>query len=516
MFESTAVGIAATDRNGHLLETNSALQAMLGYTEAELRVLSIADVTHPEDLGENRRLLDEVVGGRRDQFQMEKRYVRKDGSIFWGQLTVSAVRDERGRPSFVFGVIVDLGARKELEDQLRHAQKMEVVGKLAGGVAHEFNNLLAIIHNYARFAADEAAPGSAVRDDLDEVLKASDRARHLVRQLLTFSRKEQTSPVVLDLNRVVSETEKLLRRTLGEDVVLRSELDDDLPPTVVDRGQFEQVLMNLAINARDAMPGGGRLSIRTSRQSDAAQTYACLEVVDTGKGMTKDVADRAFEPFFTTKPAGHGTGLGLATVYGIVERAGGSIVVSSEPGHGTTFRIMLPAVDDEVTGSAPEEPLRATEGGGHETVLVVEDEDGVRELTRRMLSANGYVVLTAASAPEAIEMLERSGARIDLLLTDVVMPGMSGKDLAERLKAARPGLRTIFMSGYAGDIVASRGALEEGDAFLEKPFTRERLLEHVRAAGGGEGDPGAPLGASMASPSLRGRVVTTTPSPGSP
>ena len=388
-------------------------------------------------------------------------------------------------------------SRAHLEAQLHQAQRLESIGQLAGGIAHDFNNLLAGIMNYAELVAAgldgiEARVGPApevatVQDDAREILVVARRAADLVRQLLIFSRREVTSPVVLDLNEVVADMEKLLVRTIGEDVDLQSSLREGLPRTRIDRGQLEQVLMNVAVNARDAMPDGGRLTLLTSEfQADedyalahgvAPGPYVRLTVSDTGEGMPLDVAERAFEPFFTTKGRDKGTGLGLATVYGIVTQAGGDVSIYSEPGLGTTVRINLPATAEEVT--APPSTGGGAGSGQGEVILLVEDEAMVREPTRRLLAQRGYRLLVAANPNEALEVAAAAG-RIDLLLTDVVMPGMSGRELADRLAAGRPDLAVLYMSGYSQDVIHHQGVLEEGVALVEKPFEGEVLLRAVR------------------------------------
>ena len=388
-------------------------------------------------------------------------------------------------------------ARAHLEAQLHQAQRLESIGQLAGGIAHDFNNLLAGIMNYAELVAAglEGIEGrhgpspevALVQADAGEILTVARRAADLVRQLLIFSRREVTSPVVLDLNDVVLDMEKLLVRTIGEDVDLQSSLRDGLPRTRIDRGQLEQVLMNLVVNARDAMPDGGRLTLMTSEfHADASYAaahavspglYVRLTVSDTGHGMPIEVAQRAFEPFFTTKGRDKGTGLGLATVYGIVTQAGGDVSIYSEQGLGTTVRVNLPATTDAVAvgEGAPAVPA---EGRG-EVILLVEDEEMVREPARRLLAQRGYRVLVAGSADEALEVA--AGAEhLDLLLTDVVMPGLSGKELAELLAERRPGLPVLYMSGYSQDVIAHQGVLEEGVALVEKPFVAHDLLEAVR------------------------------------
>jgi signal transduction histidine kinase/CheY-like chemotaxis protein len=376
-----------------------------------------------------------------------------------------------------------------LQQQLNQAQRLESLGQLAGGIAHDFNNLLAVITNYAAFLSEALRDQpQGVKDDLTEIRRAAERAADLTRQLLVFSRREVVKPEVIDLNRAIEEIRGLLRRTIGEDIDLSVELDPDLPEVVLGAGQIEQLLMNLSVNARDAMPTGGALTIRTEKVTFervigmttgdlGPGTFVQLTVVDTGRGMEPELMAQIFEPFFTTKQEDRGTGLGLATVYGIVQERGGQIQVYSEPGRGTAFRIYLPASDQV---AAEEQPAPAAEpGGGGERILVVEDEPAVRRLTVRILGGEGYEVLEAAGPYEALALCEEE--EVDLLLTDLIMPGMSGKELADRLEASRPGLRVLFMSGYTGDVISRQGMLSEDVLVLEKPFSSASLLRRVRS-----------------------------------
>jgi CheY-like chemotaxis protein len=374
------------------------------------------------------------------------------------------------------------------------------LGQLAGGVAHDFNNLLGVILNYAAFVRDEVAkaqrgePGvewSSVSADVDQIHKAARRATALTRQLLAFARREVINPDVITLNDIVAETDALLRRTLGAHIELVSSLADDLWPVLADAGQVEQVLMNLAVNARDAMPTGGTLHIETSNvkvdESYASSRpelepgrYVRLRVSDTGMGMDPAVAERAFEPFFTTKSKGEGTGLGLATIYGIITQAGGQVRLYSEPGIGTTFTILLPATEQQARRLS--DPGLPAVGGTGEVVLVVEDEDGIREVATRILSQWGYHVLTASRGDEAIEIARAHDGPIHLLVTDVIMPGMLGKEVAERLLAMRPTLRVMYMSGYAQPVLGSSNTLPSDMVLIEKPFSERELLAKVREA----------------------------------
>jgi two-component system, cell cycle sensor histidine kinase and response regulator CckA len=390
----------------------------------------------------------------------------------------------------------DLTERQQLETQLRVSQKMEGIGRLAGGIAHDFNNLLTAILGYAELMESQLED-EGLKSELREIRLAGERAAALTRQLLAFSRKQVLQPRILDLNAVVSEMEKLLRRLIGEDVELTTRLDPALESVKADPGQLEQVLMNLAVNARDAMPEGGTLTIETANTVlDAGFTtahpgarsgeYAILTVADTGIGMSDEVRSHAFEPFFTTKEHGKGTGLGLATAYGIVKQSDGYITVDSEPGRGTTFRIYFPHAAGAAAASGRGEPS-ALSPRGTETILLVEDESGVRRLSRTILEAQGYIVLEAASGDEALEVARSHAGEIHLVATDVIMPGMSGRVLWDRLRVLLPDPRVLFMSGYTDDAIARHGVLEPGIAFLQKPFTPFSLAQKVREVLDAEG-----------------------------
>jgi len=396
----------------------------------------------------------------------------------------------------MISIVRDVTARRQaelerarMEEQFLAAQKMEAVGRLAGGVAHDFNNLLSVIMSYARFALDDLKESDPVQEDLHEISRAGERAAALTRQLLAFSRKQVLQPVVLSLNTVVKGLEKMLLRLLGEDVAWRAYLADDLALVLADPGQLEQVLMNLVINARDAMPQGGLITVETANtilDADhpalpfglAPGRYVMLSVADTGVGMDEELREHIFEPFFTTKEKGKGTGLGLSTVYGIIQQSGGMVLVDSTLGSGTVFRIYLPAV--EGARSDERRNLRTLPVSGHEVVLVVEDDSAVRRLSERILRAAGFRVLSAASGGDALVVCEQEGDRIDLMLADVVMPRMSGPELARRVKAQWPHIKVLFMSGYTDDALGQHGVLGPEVAFISKPFTPVMLASKVR------------------------------------
>ncbi|MBU0514569.1 MAG: response regulator [Proteobacteria bacterium] len=400
------------------------------------------------------------------------------------------VYDDAGRLAGVIHISTDITERRALEAQLLQAQKMEAVGRLAGGVAHDFNNLLAVILGYSQLALEKIEAHDPWRQDLEEITRAGERAAALTRQLLTFSRRQVLEPKALDLNAVVKGTEKMLRRLIGEDVELVTVCEPDLGTATVDPGQLEQVIMNLAVNARDAMPRGGRLSIETAnvfldepyarRHSEVTSgPYVMLAVSDTGVGMDEEVRSRIFEPFFTTKEKDQGTGLGLATVYGIIRQSGGHIYVYSEPDRGTTFKIYLPRTGaPEAAGDAVGEVVR--DGRGSETVLVVEDDDLVRKMARRSMENYGYRVLEASNGGEAVLICEQNPGDIDLVLSDVVLPRMSGPQLIGRLRAMRPGLRVLYMYGYTDNAIVHHGVLDQGVNFISKPFSPQALAQKVR------------------------------------
>jgi PAS domain S-box-containing protein len=487
LFESNPNPLLAYDLDTlGLLAVNEAAVRQYGYTREEFLAMTLQDIHLPQDVPAPRDLVARNEAGLRNRG--EWRHRRKDGTIIDVEITRNTLT-LAGRPA-ALAMAHDVTKRKSVETQLLQAQKMEAVGRLAGGIAHDFNNLLTVILGSSDLLLEGLRVDHQSRADLEDIHKAGQRAAALTRQLLAFSRQQVLTPQVLDLNALIADLEKMLRRLIGEDIEFRTVLAADLGAVRADPGQLEQVIMNLAVNARDAMPHGGKLTIETVNADldDAyAQAhvplvsgrYAMLAVSDTGIGMDTQVKAHIFEPFFTTKEKGKGTGLGLATVYGIVKQTDGYIWVYSEPGQGTSFKIYLPRVAAAAEPPAPK-PLAPASLAGSETVLLAEDEAAVRNFTRRVLAAHGYTVLTAADGQEALHLAERHAGPIHLLLTDVVMPNMGGRELAERLVAARHEMKVLYLSGYTDDAIVHHGVLEPGIAFLQKPFTLQGLARKLR------------------------------------
>jgi two-component system cell cycle sensor histidine kinase/response regulator CckA len=474
----------ADTSTGKLLYTSPAYEAVWRRSSAAMEEdpLDGLQAVHPEDRERVERQWRSASPSGHD---LEFRIVWPDGSIRWLHDRAFVVRDSDGRTARLAGITEDVTERRALEEQLRQTQKMESIGRLAGGVAHDFNNLLTVIVSSAELLREEVADRPDVVDLAADALDAAQRGAALTRQLLAFTRQEVVEPRVMDLSTVVADTEKLLRRLIGEDVALSTRLDHHAPPVKIDPGQWTQVILNLAVNARDAMPRGGHLAISTRADTVGQNAiaglepgeYTLLEVRDDGAGMTGDVRSRIFEPFFTTKPRGKGSGLGLAVVYGVVHQAGGAIEVESEPGRGTTFTIRLPAAAPSPASAAADRERAAA--GGDELVLLVEDDDTVRRVTARVLSGKGYRVVTARDGVEALHVLERLDRSPDLLLTDVVMPNLDGAELAARVIARHPRTKILFSSGYIDESITLRG-VSSGSAFLQKPCSPAVLVARVR------------------------------------
>jgi PAS domain S-box-containing protein len=489
LVESNIIGIGTADLNGRLIDVNDAFLGMLGFTRADFLAGQMRwDTLTPPEYREMDRLMVERLMKSGVAAPWEKQFFRKDGSrvsVLIGVVTLEAESGEIEATSFV----LDISERKQLEQQLRQAQKMEAVGQLAGGIAHDFNNLLAIIIGYSEILGDRLDENDPLKPKAEQITKAGKGAAALTRQLLAFSRRQVLEPVILDLNSVVGDTSRMLQRLIGEHIELVTASAPELGRVKADRGQIEQIVMNLAVNARDAMPHGGKLTIATAnvelddvycRQNPGAipGPYVMLSVSDTGCGMDPETQMHIFEPFFTTKGQDKGTGLGLSTVYGVVKQSDGYISVYSDVGRGTSFKIYLPRTDASVTS------VRGSDGGetphGWETVLLVEDAQPLRELARELLEGNGYTVLEAANGADAIRVAENYRGPIHLLFTDVVMPGMDGRKLADRMVRINPEMKVLYMSGYTDDAIVHHGVLGSGIALLEKPFTMKSLTRKVR------------------------------------
>jgi PAS domain S-box-containing protein len=480
-----------TDENGNIVAVNEAFCKLVGMPREELEgkpfTVIYADTEQP----------DKILNKYRHRFQkriiekqIERRMTLKNGTVVVFEDTNSFV-ELRGQAPLLLGLFRDVTAQKRLEDQLRQSQKMEAIGQLAGGVAHDFNNILTVIHGHASLLSAGANLSGPAARSAQQITQAAERAAALTRQLLTFSRRQVMQPRRLDMNEVVSNMTKMLSRILGEDIALQLNYFPQPALVQADAGMLEQILLNLAVNSRDAMPRGGQLTIRISavdvdarhlaQHSEAHPgSYVCLKVSDTGCGIAPDNLRRIFEPFFTTKEVGKGTGLGLATVYGIVKQHQGWIEVESEPGHGTTFRVYLPrtyaAAESKEEAQAPE-----AVPGGNETILVVEDEAPVRELVCNLLAGHGYQILQAESGVKALEVWKERKAKIDLVLTDLVMPDrINGRELAERLWNEQPQLKVIFTSGYSADVVGKDFVLRRGLNYLQKPYHPQKLARTVR------------------------------------
>ncbi len=484
-FDNAPIGMAIVGPEGRFLQVNPPLRRMLGRSAAEMQELTFADITHPDDVEISLANMRDLLSGSRNVSVQSKRYVAKDGAVVDAETHVTLIRSDAGDPLYFVAQIVDVTGRARLEEHLRQTQKMEAVGQLAGGIAHDFNNLLSVIQSYARFVMESLRHGDEARADAEEIVKAGERAASLVRQLLAFSRRDVTHAAVLNVNTVLSDMEMLLRRTIGEDIGLTIKGADDLGGIKMDPAQLEQIVMNMVVNARDAMPRGGRLHITTANGmmdvgtgGEAQQRCVRLIVADTGRGMSPEHVSRIFEPFFTTKPRGRGTGLGLATVYAIVQQVGGTISVESESGKGTSFEMCLPAVDLASEADVYRAPGREVRGG-KETVLVAEDEDAVRRLVVRILTRNGYNVISADDGTSALRLFDARRGDVDLVITDVVMPHMSGRDLADAVHSRGTEAKILFMSGYPGEKLAQHGIFQ-AEGYIQKPFTAEELLAMIR------------------------------------
>ena len=484
VFDQSSLAMVLADESGRPIESNAAFRRLLGYDSSELGSLTISDFTLPADREATRKLLGELFAGRNDGFQMEKRYVAKDAHSIWARVHVSPVREGSGLPQFALATIEDISERKVLEERLREASKMEALGRLAGGVAHDFNNLLTVVNGYADLLV-LSLEGDDRAADAVEIRRAGSRATELTAQLLAFGRGSKRALEPVDLNARIEAIVPMLRRLLGEDIEFGVMLDRTLGAVEADPSQLDQVVMNLVVNGRDAMPGGGSLTLTTSGLSsgvggrDRDKIWARLEIADSGFGMGSEVLEHVFEPFFTTKGQGKGTGLGLATVYGIVQQMGGHIRVESTVGVGSRFIVELPQCESPTTQPGVHQIEPGSPGRGVETILLIEDEPTVRDFCKRALNAEGYRVYVAGPH-EALNLADTLGPSLDILVTDVVMPDFDGPTIAAALSSRRRDLKVLFMSGYPRNREEElTGAAAEG-AVLTKPFTPRELCDAVR------------------------------------
>ena len=493
-FEAAPVGIVHIGLDGQWLRVNQRLCDLLRYSRAELEGPGVVGLMESGEIaGESEALRQMAVGALSHYVVEEKRFRRRDGTFLWARVNMSMHRGADGQPHYYISVIEDITERRTLEAQVRQAGKMDAIGKLAAGVAHDFNNLLTVILGFAEILTSDTAMAPDHAKDLAEIVKAAQRATGLTKQLLAFSRQQVLNAAPLDVNRVINDMTGMLGRLIGENIEVALSLDPDLSAAVADRSQLEQVLMNLVVNARDAMPNGGTLTIETTNVDLENSTvhdevvmkghYVMLAIADTGEGMTRETQRRLFEPFFTTKDAGKGTGLGLSTTYGIVKQSKGYIWVYSEVGKGTTFKVYLPHADREADAPAViPAPSDTSPTRISETILLVEDEPAVRQFSKRTLEKAGYRVLEAANGDDAQKSFVAHAAAIDLVVTDVVMPGCGGPELLRRLQIDSPDLKVLYMSGYTAQTTANTTGIDRGLPFLQKPFTAAGLVKHVRDA----------------------------------
>ncbi|MFH2093292.1 MAG: PAS domain S-box protein [Pseudomonadota bacterium] len=496
-FQFAPVGMAVIDTEMKFLEVNRQICQTLGYAPDELRGRPFNDFTHPEDREGGQERWRQLLDGEVNFNQAEKRYIHKSGKIVWSIVTNSLIRDDEGRPRYFVSHLLDISAQKQaqeksaqLEKQLQQAQKLESVGRLAGGVAHDFNNMLSVILGYTELALELSGADDQLHDALKEIQKAALRSANVTRQLLSFARKQTIAPKAIDLNETIEAMLKMLRRLIAENIDLAWLPKRNLWSIKIDPNQIDQILANLCVNAKDSIQDIGKITIETDNVSFDKDychehdgfipgDYIMIAVSDNGCGMDKEILDNLFEPFFTTKGVGEGTGLGLATVYGIVKQNKGFINVYSEPNKGTTFRIYFPRhAKKDLPKQKPES--KETDAAGCETILLVEDEEAILEIMTMMLDGLGYTVLAASNPTKAVEIGRSHKNKIDLLITDVVMPGMNGRDLAKRIAELFPTLKCLFMSGYTANVIAHHGILDQGVRFIQKPFSRQEFAKKVR------------------------------------
>lgn len=488
IIDSSEDAILAKGLDGTITAWNRGAERIYGYPAKEVVGKHISMIVPKDRPNEIPEILRKISGGESIEHYESVR-IAKDARQLNVSISVSPIHDASGEIVGASAIARDITAQRKTEDQLRQAQKMEAVGRLAGGVAHDFNNVLGIINACTEFLRDRIDPASEPFSYVENIKKASDRGAALTRQLLAFSRKQVVKPVILDLNDRLKEISKLLRPLMGDDIETTIVPRAQSAVVEADPGQLDQIVMNLAVNARDAMPGGGRFILETDvvefdqhfadqHQPLVPGKYVMLAVSDNGSGMDREVMSRIFEPFFTTKEQGKGTGLGLSTAYGIVKQSGGHIWVYSEPGHGTTFKVYLPSAEHKLGSASSAADETAAPKRKQARILLVEDDDIMRSLTKKMLQENGYTVVEANNGKAAIDWVRSNPQQIDLLLTDVVMPSISGPELAERMATSNPGLKVIYMSGYTGELMEASERLKHG-ILIEKPFTRTALLNTI-------------------------------------
>jgi PAS domain S-box-containing protein len=492
-FDAAPVGIVHVSLDGKWLRVNQRLCDLLGYSREELQGIDAEDLMQSEATAGEIESLRQMAAGKLDRHVVdEKRYRRRDGVFVWARVNISVHRDAQGQAQYFISVIEDITERRTLEAQIRQASKMDAIGHLASGVAHDFNNLLTVILGFAEFVAADPAIAIDHGRDLAEIIKAAQRAAGLTKQLLAFSRQQVLHTAALDVNGLITEMTGMLGRLIGEHIEVALALAPNLPLALADRGQLEQVVMNLAVNARDAMATGGTLTIETAEvelenssfheEAVMKGRYVMLAITDSGSGMTQETQRRLFEPFFTTKETGKGTGLGLSTTYGIVKQSKGYIWVYSELGRGTTFKVYLPLSNRDASLEPVTTAVTPPVKRASETVLLVEDEAGVRQFSKRILNKAGYQVLEAANGDDAERLFADHADSIDLVVTDVIMPGCGGPELLSRLHVQAPGLRVLYMSGYTEQSTANRTGIDRGLPFVQKPFTALEFARQVREA----------------------------------
>ena len=488
-FEHAAIGFTIYTPDGRFLRVNQALCSILGYSEEELTTRTFQDITHQDDLDFNMDQLNQLLSGKLPVVHFQKRYMHKLGHEVWASVSVSVVRDDKGSPLHFISLVEDLSEKRKLEEQLRQSQKMEAIGQLAGGVAHDFNNILTAIIGYGGFALMHMAKDDPQRINIEHMLEGAERAAHLTKDLLLFSRKQISERNYVDLNEIIKKIEKFLTRIIGEDISCKTILHPGAIPVLADAHQLEQVMMNLATNARYAMPKGGVFSVTTGQVRLDKEfmavygygqpgMYALITVSDTGKGMDEATRQRIFEPFFTTREMGKGTGLGMAVVYGIVKGHDGYINVYSEPGVGTTFRIYLPLTSMET--EVAQELIQPFTLGKGETILIAEDEPQVREVLRLNLEEYGYMVIEAENGEDTVKQYKDNMEKVSLVLLDVIMPLKNGREAYNEIKSLKPDTKVIFMSGYTEDIIMGKGLLKSDTELIPKPIAPDRLLRKVR------------------------------------